>query len=413
MLLAFTSVVIGRSVLVPSTPAWTLALSSACTVPVLGASWLFDHAGSRGSVPIEAAINTAWAFLWCVDAVVVSVVTSYVIYGLRERVKQAMRLGQYTLGQRIGAGGMGEVYKASHVLLKRPAAVKLLPPEKLGEATLRRFEREVHLTSRLTHPNTIAIYDYGRTASGVFYYVMEYLDGIDLERLVRSHGPQSPARVVHILEQVCGALQEAHDMGLIHRDVKPANVMLCRRGGMLDVAKVVDFGLVKDLYAQESVELTGANAITGTPLYLSPEALDGADRVGPESDLYGLAAVGYFLLAGRPPFEGNLIEVCSQHLHTAPVAPSERLGRQVPRQLETVLLHCLEKDPKRRPATARDLAAALVACSDVGEWTADAASAWWRENGPAAAADFDDEGPTFTRNLAVSLEGHEEARILR
>ncbi|HEX6738777.1 MAG TPA: serine/threonine-protein kinase, partial [Vicinamibacteria bacterium] len=236
-------------------------------------------------------------------------------------------------------------------------------------------------------------------------YAMEYLDGIDLDRLVRAHGPQPPARVVHVLRQVCGALEEAHDLGLIHRDVKPANVILCRRGRLFDVAKVVDFGLVKELQADEPVELTGANTIAGTPLYLSPEAITDSDTVGPQSDLYALGAVGYFLLTGRPLFEGTLIEVCGHHLHTTPPPPSERLGRALPRQLEAVILQCLEKDPKRRPQGAGELAAALAACDDVEEWTQRRAAAWWREHGAGAARSpvSTDEG-ALTRTMAVSLD---------
>ncbi len=382
-LLAFTSVLVGRAVLLPSTPAWTLGLSSLAALPVLVASWVFDHAPRLGLSPAEAAIQTCWTLAWCVDAVALSVVTSHVIYGLRERVKEAMRLGQYTLGEKLGSGGMGEVYKASHALLKRPAAVKLLPPQKLGEPTLRRFEREVQLTSQLTHPNTISIFDYGHTASGIFYYAMEYLDGIDLDRLVRTFGPLPPARVAHVLRQVCGALAEAHEMGPIHRDVKPANVILCRRGGLFDVAKVVDFGLVKDLAGDDPVELTGANTIAGTPLYLSPEAITGGDRLGPQSDLYALGAVGFFLVTGQAPFQGSLIEVCGHHLHTPAPRPSERLGRGVPAALEDVLLRCLEKDPKRRPGSAEELSAALEA-AEVGEWSQDDAKRWWRDHGPDA-----------------------------
>jgi serine/threonine-protein kinase len=384
-LLAFTSVVAGRAVLLPSTPAWTLGLSALAALPLVAASWILDHAPSLGLSPGEAAIQTAWTAAWCVDAIALSVVTSYVIYGLRERVKEAMRLGQYTLGEKIGGGGMGEVYKASHALLKRPAAVKLLPPDKVGAPALKRFEREVQLTSQLTHPNTIAIFDYGHTQSGIFYYAMEYLDGIDLDRLVRTHGPLPPSRVVHILRQVCGALAEAHQMGLIHRDVKPANVILCRRGGQLDVAKVVDFGLVKDLQADDPVELTGANTIAGTPLFLAPESITGRGAVGPESDLYALGAVGFFLLTARPPFEGSLIEVCGHHLHTPPPRPSEKLGRSLPRALEDLLLRCLEKDPRRRPASAAELESQLSVVS-VGEWTQDDARRWWAEHGSALAA---------------------------
>lgn len=399
-LLAFTSLLVGRAVLLPSTPAWTLALSTLCALPLVAASWIFDHGPGFGASPAEAAIQTVWVLLWCVDAVALSVVTSHAIYGLRERVKEAMRLGQYTLEEKLGSGGMGEVYKASHALLKRPAAVKLLPPEKVGAPALKRFEREVQLTSQLTHPNTIAIFDYGHTASGIFYYAMEYLDGIDLDRLVRTHGPLPPARVAHILRQVCGALDEAHQMGLIHRDVKPANVILCRRGGLFDVAKVVDFGLVKDLQAQDPVELTGANTIAGTPLFLSPEAITGAESVGPESDLYALGAVGYFLVTGRPPFEGSLIEVCGHHLHTPPARPSDRLGRRVPRPLEEVLLRCLEKDPSRRPASAAELAATLGA-APLGEWVQEDARRWWEEHGSARAsapAGPDLSAPTVARD---------------
>jgi serine/threonine-protein kinase len=383
-LLAFTSVMVGRAVLLPSTPTWTLGLSAAAAVPILVASWMFDHAPRTGLSSSEALIQTCWSLAWCVDAVALSVVTSHVIYGLRERVKEAMRLGQYTLGEKLGRGGMGEVYKASHALLKRPAAVKLLPPEKLGAPTLQRFEREVQLTSQLTHPNTIAIFDYGHTASGIFYYAMEYLDGIDLDRLVRTFGPLPPARAVHVLRQACGALAEAHEMGLIHRDVKPANVILCRRGGLSDVAKVVDFGLVKDLQATEPVELTGANTIAGTPLYLSPEAITGGDRIGPQSDLYALGAVGYFLLTGHAPFAGSLIEVCGHHLHSKPVRPSQRLGRPLPAALEDVLLRCLEKEPDRRPASADALAHALDAAG-AGEWSQDDAREWWRAHGVEAS----------------------------
>ena len=404
-LLAFTSVLAGRAVLLPSTPAWTLGLSSLSAAPVVVGSWIFDHAPGAGFTPVEAAIQTAWTLAWCVDAIALSVVTSHVIYGLRERVKEAMRLGQYTLGEKLGSGGMGEVYKATHALLKRPAAVKLLPPEKVGAPALQRFEREVQLTSQLTHPNTIAIFDYGHTQSGIFYYAMEYLDGIDLDRLVRTGGPLPPSRVVHILRQVCGALEEAHQMGLIHRDVKPANVILCRRGGLFDVAKVVDFGLVKDLQADDPVELTGANTIAGTPLFLAPESITGAGSVGPQSDLYALGAVGFFLVTGRPPFEGSLIEVCGHHLHTTPPRPSERLGRTVPRALEEVLLRCLEKDPLRRPASADELAETLAAAA-LDEWTQDDARRWWDEHGGAMGA------PTAGPDLSAPTMTHERVRVL-
>jgi serine/threonine-protein kinase len=276
---------------------------------------------------------------------------------------------------------MGEVYKARHAMLRRPTAVKLLPPEEGGESRLERFEREVQLTSRLTHPNTVSIFDYGRTPDGVLYYAMEYLDGISLEDLVAGDGPQPPARVVHVLRQVCGSLEEAHAIGLIHRDVKPANVILCERGGVPDVAKVFDFGLVKELQSGEAEALTRENVITGTPLYLAPESILSSDAVDARADIYAVGAVGYFLLTGRPVFDGRtLVEVCGHHLHTTPVPPSQRLGAPLPAGLEDVLLRCLEKDPGRRPRTARELGEALAAAG-AGSWTAEDARAWWTVRG--------------------------------
>jgi len=237
----------------------------------------------------------------------------------------------------------------------------------------------VQLTSQLTHPNTVAIYDYGRSAEGILYYAMEYLDGLDLESVVQLSGPQDPARVVHVLHQVCGALEEAHSLGLIHRDVKPANILLCTRGGRTDVAKVVDFGLVKELNAAGGAAESGAYQIVGTPLYMSPESIGRPDSVSARSDLYALGAVGYFLLTGSPPFSGrSIVEVCAEHLHKAPTLPSERLGRALPTDLEQVLLRCLAKSPEARPQSARELAGLLRSCH-VPRWTTEQADGWWQE----------------------------------
>ncbi|HKP57321.1 MAG TPA: serine/threonine-protein kinase [Polyangiales bacterium] len=266
------------------------------------------------------------------------------------------QLGPYRLDEKIGEGGMGVVYKASHEFLQRPAAIKLLPADRAGERDRRRFEREVQLTSRLTHPNTISIYDYGRTAEGTFYYAMEYLEGLDLQTLVERHGPQDPARVANLLAQLTAALGEAHRVGLVHRDVKPANVMLCERGGVKDVVKVLDFGLIKSLDSRSNGTDTDIDRIVGTPLYLSPEALTAPETVDARSDLYAVGALGYFLLTGVPPFSGrNVLEVCGHQLHSTPVPPSQRLGHDLPRELEALLLRCLAKSPADRPQTAAEL----------------------------------------------------------
>jgi tRNA A-37 threonylcarbamoyl transferase component Bud32 len=304
---------------------------------------------------------------------------------LRRAVERARRLGQYTLEEKIGDGAMGSVYRASHAMLRRPTAIKLLRPDKLDTAdALIRFEREAQLTSRLTHPNTIAVYDFGRTPDSVFYYAMEYLTGITLETLVRHTGPQEPARVIHILKQVCGSLEEAHGIGLIHRDVKPANIMLTERSGDPDFVKLLDFGLVKDMESPQEISVTNVNTLTGTPLYISPEAIVSPERLGPRSDLYAVGLVGYFLLTGKPVFDGkNVVDICSKHLHDRPVRMSVRLGRSVPADLERVILSCLEKEPSRRPKSAASLAGLLDQCADSGAWTIDRARAWWAQHGEA------------------------------
>jgi serine/threonine-protein kinase len=287
---------------------------------------------------------------------------------LRRSCDKTRRLGQYRLDEKIGEGGMGIVYKASHALLRRPAAIKVLPPDRAGEREIKRFEREVQLTSMLTHPNTIAIYDFGRTAKGSFYYAMEYVDGLTLQTLVEREGPQDPARVAHLLAQVAGALVEAHGAGLIHRDVKPANIMVCERGGVADVVKLLDFGLIKEVDERADSSRSDVHRIVGTPMYMCPEALTAPETIDPRSDLYAVGAVGYFLLTGAPPFSGkNLVEVCGQHLHTAPVRPSERRGTPIPRRLEALIMSCLAKSPLERPESAAALQASLLPLA--ASWT--------------------------------------------
>jgi serine/threonine-protein kinase len=265
-------------------------------------------------------------------------------------------------------------------MLRRPTALKLMLPGRVSPEALGRFEREVQLTSQLAHPNTITIYDYGRTPDGIFYYAMEYLDGVSLETLVAAEGAQPPERVTRILAQVAGALTEAHGIGLIHRDVKPANIMVCDRGGT-PLVKIFDFGLVKKIDAgPDQAALTLVNAITGTPLYLAPESITGPDHVDARIDIYALGAVGYFLLTGTPPFDGRtVVEICGHHLHTKPEPPAARLGRPVPPKLEAVILACLAKNPDDRPRDAHDLLAKLSECEVENPLSVADARAWWSD----------------------------------
>jgi eukaryotic-like serine/threonine-protein kinase len=371
-----------RAVMVPSAPRQTAAIGALASVPPIVLAWhLAPDLPHRGASSVYL-LSASYTALWCIATTATATFASRVIFGLRQQVKKAAQLGQYTLDEKLGEGGMGIVFKAHHALLRRATAVKLLPPSKAGAKNLLRFEREVQLTSRLTHPNTVAIYDYGRTPAGVFYYAMEYLEGLTLQQLVEIDGPQEPARVVHVLVQACGALGEAHAIGLVHRDIKPANIMLCERGGVPDTVKVVDFGLVKEIETQGAAltaELSGTNVVMGTPLYLSPEAITHPDLVDARSDLYALGAVAYFLLAGRPVFDSpSVVEVCAHHLHSLPAPPSEHTDRPIPIGLERLVLRCLDKSPATRPQSARELREALIALR-IPEWTEGDATAWWKK----------------------------------
>ena len=359
-----------RSALVPSPVRRTVIIGI-----VAVASLFAITRATRGSMDPAAADGIGFigsAF------VITTAVTSHVIYGLRRTMRRALRLGQYELGRKIGEGGMGVVYEATHVMLRRPTAVKLLPIESVGEQTVLRFEREVRQTSRLEHPNSVAIFDYGRTPDGQFYYAMELLDGLTLQELVKDHGPVNAARAAGILGQAARALAEAHGLGLVHRDLKPANIMLCNRGGVPEMVKVLDFGLVKELDNPEVDDITQANAVVGTPHYLAPEAITKPNEVGPASDVYALGAVGYFLLTGREVFSGSsVIEICSKHLTQAPEPPSKLAGHALDARLEALLLRCLEKEPGDRPGDGRVLADAL-ADLEIPGWSQADASDWWR-----------------------------------
>jgi serine/threonine-protein kinase len=399
-----TLAVFARALIVPSSGTRTAVASSITMAPMAAAALAlalqYEH-----DMP-GPALFVGFS-LFCAVSIVLSAAGSQIIYGLNQKVTAAKQLGSYTLDRKIGEGGMGVVYLAHHTMLRRPTAVKrVLPGRDVGADTLARFEREVQAMSQLTHPNTVAVYDYGRTPDGTLYYAMEYLGGgIDLQNLVEKHGPQPSGRVAHLLAQVCGALNEAHANNLIHRDIKPANIIVCERGGLVDVAKVVDYGLVRDFAADPGQT---SQVVLGTPAYLSPEAITDPSTVGPPSDLYALGAVGYFLLTGRRVFTGNTaVEVCIAHVTKPPVPPSQVAGQPIAPELEAIVLKCLAKKPADRYATAKELRDALLALPAGSDWSAAAAQQWWitfraaeQKLGPTS------DGVTMT--MPIDLAHHRE-----
>ena len=346
-----------RAALVPSKPWQATLVATVSAIPfTIGFAAMYTRADV-----FEPQAATLAAMRAMFGGIVGVYIVSKTIYGLRQVVQHVVQLGQYVVHEKIGEGGMGAVYRASHAMLKRPTAIKLISPEHASEVAVARFEREVMAASRLTHPNTVAIYDFGRTRGGVFYYAMELLDGQDLGRLVEKEGAQPLSRTLDILTQLTAALAEAHDAGLIHRDVKPQNIMLCTRGGMSDFVKVLDFGLVKDVSTPEAAKLTREMSVAGTPLYMAPETILASDSVGPPVDIYAVGGVAYFLLCGRAPFEGSSsVELWANHLHTVPDPPSRHA--RVPAEVDELVMQCLAKDPTKRPS-ARELRQRLLALS--------------------------------------------------
>jgi predicted Ser/Thr protein kinase len=387
-LIGFICILLLRALIVPS----TVKRTSLCGVLMCGPTILgvvfgphrFDDQTLSWMTMVGFTIN------WSVIALIFSGVASAVLYGLRREVRDARRLGQYTLVEKLGEGGMGVVYRASHAMLRRPTAIKLLTDG--DDASLARFEQEVQLLAGLNHPNIVTVHDYGRTVGGSFYFAMELLEGMDLEKLVAADGPQPAERVIHIVRQAARGLDEAHGVGLVHRDIKPANVFVCRRWGEADAVKVLDFGLAKN-NAEPPTALTGHDVVLGTPLYISPDALKGAALIDARSDIYSLGAVAYYMLTAEPVFTGrSALEICTQHLCSAPDAPSERLGRAVPADLEAIVLRCLAKAPEERYSTAAELERALAACAAASEWSAQRARDWWKLRGGAPTLTAEDDG---------------------
>jgi len=356
-----------------------LPIAAMALTPVIMTFYLQQH-----SCPMTAEANTQLlmelCLLMCTTAGL-AVVGVRTIGSLRKMAFEAAQLGQYRLKQLIGSGGMGEVYLAEHKMMKRPCALKIIRPEKAGDPrVLARFEREVRTTAKLSHWNSIDIYDYGQTDDGIFYYVMEYLPGMNLKELVETYGPLPAERVIYLLRQTCDALREAHDFGLVHRDIKPANVFAARRGGLCDVAKLLDFGLAKPLADTANSELTQEGTITGSPLYMSPEQATGDSEPDARSDIYSLGAVAYFTLTGQPPFDYEKPIKLLVALAKEDPVPLIELQPNVPEDLAAVVMRCLEKDPEDRFQTAHDLGQALDDCQAAGLWDSERAANWWVEN---------------------------------
>ncbi len=408
-LLYASFMVLLRAIVVPSSGKRTAILGSLAFAPIVFASLgiaVADPLLKQPPIPLPGPAYVGGTILVGTVAVMLATVGSRIIYGLRRQVSAAMQLGQYTLVHKIGEGGMGTVYRARHAMLRRPTAVKLMQPNKVDAQTLDRFEKEVQHMSLLTHPNTVAVYDYGRSPDGVFYYAMEFLDGINLESLVVRDGAQPFDRVVAILTQVAGALAEAHRSDLIHRDIKPANIILCERGGVADVVKVVDFGLVKQITAAS--DTTSTKSILGTPAYIAPEAVTDPDLVGTAVDLYALGAVGYFLLTGKKVFDGKTpFDICVQHVTGTVISPSQIRGTQLPAALEQLILDLLAKTPGKRP-TATALLKRLRSLDPVSDWSEEIAEAWWGSLRAKIKA-VDTSSPTLTIKVnldRVSAEPH-------
>ncbi len=377
--------------IVPNTPRKTFIVSliAASTEPLaMGLSVLrgVEFQGGWLYVLWMSVPNYICAFL--------VVVPVKIIHGLGQQVRRARELGSYRLEEPLGKGGMGEVFRATHQMLARPAAVKLIRPEILGSSSpgaarviVERFRREAEAAASLRSPHTISLYDFGVANDGTFFFVMELLDGLDLETLVERFGPVPPERCVYLLRQVCESLQEAHSRGLVHRDIKPSNIFTCRLGLQVDFVKVLDFGLVKAVHegGREATLLTLPDSTTGTPAYIAPEMVRG-DRIADHRvDIYTLGCVAYWLLTGRLVFQAaNAIQLMYQHANAIPVPPSQLSEFEVPEALDSAILACLAKFPEERPQSAAELSGRLLAALPGAGWTEEIAHRWWDRHHPAS-----------------------------
>jgi hypothetical protein len=381
-----TVLVLVYAMTAPSTPVKTMiAALVAASMDPLGV-W-FAHL--RGEA-VLSVWNTFLVFMPNYACAVVATLSAQAIHRLGRDIRRAREMGRYQLTDLLGHGGMGEVWRAQHRMLARSVAVKLIRPEVLGAGTpaeakvmVQRFEREARATAALSSPHTIRIFDFGTTDAGVFYYVMELLAGRDLESLVREFGPVPADRAIYLLRQVCHSLADAHARGLVHRDIKPANIYACRMGLDYDFVKVLDFGLVKfaDKTAMQQTLMTAAHTTTGTPAYMAPELILGETEVDRRADVYALGCVAYYLLTGQLVFEADTpMKMFLQHVQAKPVPPSQRVELRIPKELDDLVLACLEKDPAKRPQDASQLFTLARDCRSCEDWSSERARLWWEQH---------------------------------
>ena len=405
-----TNLILVFSMIAPMATRWMLpaTLIAASMDPLL--AWI---AHLRG-IPTVGAAQTVLMYLPNFTAAFVSIIPGKIMRHVGRRLREAQELGSYQLIELLGHGGMGEVWRAKHRLLARNAAIKLVRPEVLGASNdtearvmLRRFEREAQATAALSSPHTIRIFDFGMTDEGVFYYVMELLAGRDLESLVKEFGPVPASRTLMLLRQACHSLADAHARGMVHRDIKPANLYVCRMGLEYDFVKVLDFGLVKvNGTLQPETIVTMQNTTTGTPAYMAPEIVLGEQNVDPRADVYALGCVAYYLLTGQLVFEAETsIKMMLQHMQAQPVAPSERTELPIPRELDEVILQCLQKDPNHRPQTAQELLRLLNQISIRDPWTEQDAKLWWERHLPEMTGPLVPGSPDPDAMTVVSAVG--------
>jgi eukaryotic-like serine/threonine-protein kinase len=383
-----TIVILVGSMILPTTPRKMLAAAMiSASMDPLGV-WL---AHLRG-ITVPSVVNTFVLFMPNYACAVVAVLPSHVLHRIGRRLRQAQDMGSYHLVELLGRGGMGEVWRAEHRLLARGAAIKLVRPELLGAGSeaeartmLRRFEREAQATAALSSPHTIRIFDFGVTADRTFYYVMELLAGRDLDSLVRQFGPVPADRTLFLLTQVCHSLADAHARGLVHRDITPANIYTCRMGLEYDFVKVLDFGLVtfNDRSAMKTTMMTGAHTTTGTPAFMAPEIILNEVDVDQRADVYAVGCVAYYLLTGQLVFEAETpMKMFLKHVQEAPIPPSQRSELRIPREVDDLVLACLEKDPAKRPQSAEQLLRMVRLCQSGGSWDHETARGWWQTHLP-------------------------------